>query len=582
MTAQHHLPHPKHRDPAEHLDVRGSSPMSARLHAIRRVAVNPLLARVECSLVGFNLAESATWLAMLVWAFERGGAREAGIAATATLALAVVTSPFAAFAGDRFQPDRALWWGYGLQAIAMAGTALAMWAGSAVVSYLFAGVTFAVGTFTRPVIGALLPLIARRPTDLVGANVLVGMIENAGSGFGPLLAALLLFLSEPATVFAVSAAMTVAGAALTMRLRVTSSIVVSATAGSLWAEITGGLTAMQKDRSIRSIIIVVFIGGLAIGIIDVTLVNFAETQLQPGGASAGILAAAIGLGGVLGLLAVGQSINGTKLARYLVIASALMGLPLVAMATVDSLAPSLFLMAAAGAGVGVITVIGSVALQRRSPQQVLARVFGVTESFNMLAMAIGAAAGSFLLDVREFGDAALTLGSVITAMALLATALFVHHGADVEPPGTEIFDRLVADPLFAPLDVRALERLAAGAELMRRVAGSTLMRKGDVGDKYYLLVTGTLAVHRDVGDDVLLGPGMACGEVALLDDIPRTATVTCTTDVDVLAIGRDDFLEAVTGHPYSMERALQVTMSYRSQMVATEESRDPDLGVVDV
>jgi drug/metabolite transporter (DMT)-like permease len=85
-------------------------------------------------------------------------------------------------------------------------------------------------TFTRPVIGALLPLIARRPTDLVDANVLVGMIKNAGSGFGPLLAALLMYVSGPATVFAVSAVMVGAGAALTMRLRVTSSIVIAATA----------------------------------------------------------------------------------------------------------------------------------------------------------------------------------------------------------------------------------------------------------------------------------------------------------------------------------------------------------------
>jgi MFS family permease len=556
--------------------------MSARLDAIRRVAVDPLLARVGCSLVGFTLAESATWLALLIWAFERGGAREAGIAATATLALAVVAAPFAAYAGDRFQPDRALWWGYGLQAIAMAGTATAMWAGSPAITYVFAGATFAVVTFTRPVIGALLPLIARRPTDLVDANVLVGMIKNAGSGFGPLLAALLMYISGPAAVFAVSAVMVGAGAALTMRLRVTSSIVIAATVGSLWTEITGGLTVMRKDRSIRSIIIVVFIGWLAIGIIDVTLVNFAETKLEPGGASAGLLAAAVGLGGVLGLLAVAQSINGTKLARYLVIASALMGFPLVAMATVDSLVPSFFLLAAAGAGVGVITVIGSVALQRRSPQQVLTRVFGVTESLNMLAMAVGAAVGSFLLDVQEFGDAALALGSAITAMALIATALFVRHGADVEPPGPEIFDRLVADPLFAPLDIRALERLAAGAEPMRCLAGSTLIEQGDVGDTYYLVVTGTLTVHRDDSDDVELGPGMACGEVALLDDVPRTATVTCTTDVDLLAVGRDDFLEAVTGHPYSMERARDVTMSYRSQSITTQESGDPDLGMVDV
>lgn len=556
--------------------------MTTRLDAIRRVTVDPALARVECSLVGFTLAESATWLAMLIWAFDRGGVSEAGIVATATLVLAVVVAPFAAYAGDRFQPDRALWWGYGAQAIAMAGTAAAMWAGWTVAAYICAGATVGVITFTRPVVGALLPLLARRPADLVAANVLVGIIKNAGTGLGPLLAALLMYLTDPAAVFAVSAAMVGAGAALTMGLRVTSSIVIAADVGSLWSGITGGLTTMRDDRSIRSITIVLFIGWLAIGIIDVTLVNFAETKLHPGGTSAGLLAAAVGLGGVLGLVAVAQSINGVKLARYLVVASALMGFPLVAMATVDSLLPSLLLLGAAGAGVGVITVIGSVALQRRSPQRVLTRVFGVTESFNMLAMAIGAAVGSFLLDAREFGDAALMLGLTITALALLATALFVHHGADVEPPDAEIFDRLVADPLFAPLDVRALERLAAGAEPVHRPAGSILIRSGEAGDNYYLVIAGTLAVVPDQGEAVDLGPGMSCGEVALLDDIPRTATVTCTTDAELLAVGRDDFLEAVTGHPHSMERARDVTLSYRSQATAAaQQSGEPGPGSAD-
>ena len=100
--------------------------MTARLDAIKRVAVDPALARVEWSLVGFTLAESATWLAMLIWAFDRGGVSEAGAVATATLVLAVIVAPFAAYAGDRFQPDRALWWGYGAQTVAMAGTATAM------------------------------------------------------------------------------------------------------------------------------------------------------------------------------------------------------------------------------------------------------------------------------------------------------------------------------------------------------------------------------------------------------------------------------------------------------------------------
>jgi MFS family permease len=552
--------------------------VGGQIDSIKRVAADPVLSRVVGSLAAFTLAESATWLAMLIYAYDRGGVREAGIVATVTLVLAVVVAPFAAYAGDRFRPDRAMWWGYALQSLAMAATALAMWIGWGLLAYGFAGATVGAITFTRPVIGAVLPLVARRPADLVSANVLVGVIDNGGTALGPLVAAGLMFVSGPGTVFAVSAVMVGAGALATVRLRVTTEAVAPAEAaaptdiGSLWSEIAGGLVAMRQDRSIRSVIVVIAIGSLAIGIIDVTLVNFAETNLTSGGTSAGLLAAAVGLGGVLGLFAVASSIKGTKLARHLALASALMGVPLVAMAVVDSLLPSLVLLAAAGAGVGVITVIGSVALQRRSPQRVLTRVFGVTESCSMLAMAVGAAGASFVLDAREFDVAALALGVGITAVALLATALFIRNGADVEPPAPDVFDRLVADPLFAPLDVRAIERLAAGAERMQCGAGETLITKGEVGDNYYLVITGTLAVLRDDGADVEIGPGGSCGEVALLDDIPRTATVTCRTDVKVLAIGRDDFLEAVTGHPHSLQRARDVTLTYRAQAAAAVDS----------
>jgi MFS family permease len=537
-----------------------------RFDTIRKVGADPVLRRVEVSIFAFALAESATWLAMLIYAFERGGVREAGLVATLTLGVAVVVAPFAAYAGDRFRPDRALWWGYGVQTVAMAGTAIAMVAGWAWVAYVFAAATVAAVTISRPVVGALLPIIARRPSDLVAANVLVGAANEIGPTVGPLVAALVLFLAGPAAVFGVGAVMVAIAAFLTFRLRVTSDMILQTDRGRLWAEVTGGLGTVRRDRSIRSVTAVIFISSLAIGIIDVTLVNFAETRLEPGGTSAGLLATAVGLGGVIGLVVVAPFLRGARLARHLVIASTLMGVPLVLMATVDSLVPSVVLLAAAGAGVGVVAVIGSVALQRRAPQRVLARVFGITEAANMLAMAIGASVGSFLLESADFDDAALTLGVAITALALLATAAFVLVGADVEPPPPEVFDRLVADSLFAPLDVPALERLAAGAELVECAAGSTLIERGDVGDNYYLVVEGTLVVHPDHQPTVELGPGASCGEVALLDDVPRTATVTCATDVRVLAVGRDDFLEAVTGHPHSLQRARDVTLGYRAQL----------------
>jgi CRP-like cAMP-binding protein len=100
-----------------------------------------------------------------------------------------------------------------------------------------------------------------------------------------------------------------------------------------------------------------------------------------------------------------------------------------------------------------------------------------------------------------------------------------------------------------------LEQLAACTSPVTVPAGEVVIRSGEPGDRFYLVLDGTLDVQTDDGRRSAIGPGGFFGEIALLRDVPRTATVRATSDSKLLALDRDDFIAAVTGHAPSARAA---------------------------
>jgi len=132
----------------------------------------------------------------------------------------------------------------------------------------------------------------------------------------------------------------------------------------------------------------------------------------------------------------------------------------------------------------------------------------------------------------------------------------------VPPPAADLIERLHGDPIFAPLGVRAMERLAKDAERLTVRAGQTVITTGEPGDHYFLIATGNFEVAPMGRPSRVLGPGDAFGEVALLRDVARTATVIATEDSELVSVARASFLEAVTGHPQSSAVADGVVSRY--------------------
>jgi len=157
--------------------------------------------------------------------------------------------------------------------------------------------------------------------------------------------------------------------------------------------------------------------------------------------------------------------------------------------------------------------------------------------------------------------APLLVATIGTRGALIATGLFlpalvflsarglgaVSVGSRVEPSRVALLAR---HPIFAPLPPATLEHLAGRLVLETAATGETIVRLGEEGARFYLIESGTVAADAGHGP-VELEEGDGFGEIALLRDVPRTATVTARTPVRLLALERSDFLGAVAQDPRS-------------------------------
>jgi CRP-like cAMP-binding protein len=154
------------------------------------------------------------------------------------------------------------------------------------------------------------------------------------------------------------------------------------------------------------------------------------------------------------------------------------------------------------------------------------------------------------------GDTA-PAGLILPAVAIVATPTVGRGEAAVRIPFREIA-LLRRIPLFAPVPAPALETAAASLVEVPMLRGQAVLREGDVGDRFYVVDAGEVTVDRHGTTVATLGPGGSFGELALIRDIPRTASVTATTDGSLLALDRAPFLLAITASPRAAAEAMRV------------------------
>ena len=528
--------------------------LQARGAVVRLALRNPNLRRVLAAYLLFNVAEWATWIALLVWGYGVGGVRGASaIALVQLVPAALLAAPAASLLG-RHLGDRALALGYAAQAVGYLSVGVALLGGApvGVVGVTAAAVSVAV-TLTRPAHHALLPRISRTTGDLTVGNAASGSLEAVAAFLGPLASGVLLAAGGPGGVLVVMSGCCVVGTLLTARLAVagTSRAAVRRAAPS---KRTRALRTVLRNPAARLMLLLITAENVLVGMMDILLVVLALDVLGMSDAGPGILNSAIGVGGILGALLTFVLVGRPRLAGPLVLAAVCAGaafalagqtgLPLIAMAFV----------AVSGAGKLFYDVVSRTFTQRLLPDQLLTATFGLQEAFAMIGIALGTLAAPALVDGVGAETAFLVAGAFLPLIALGSFRALRRLDAGSAVP-VEVLALLMRVPILVVLPARVVERLARDAVEEAASAGDTIVRQGDVGARFYVIASGRVRVEIDGATIRELGAGDWFGEIALLRDVPRTATISALTDVTLWGLDRESFIPAVTATPDAVDMA---------------------------
>jgi MFS family permease len=500
-------------------------------------------------------------VALIAFVWDQTGSA-AWVAAVSICRLApmFIFSTYAGVLAERFERTRvvlasdlgALVCMMGLVAVALAEAPV--W-----VALAFAAVTSVATIMEEPAVAALVPQVVGED-DLAAANGLFGVIANLNVIAGPAVGATVLALTSPAGTFAVNAGTFAVAAVLVTMLEVRSTptdVTDDGEAGML-TQLMVGARAIAEDR--RAAILVAF-GTVASFIygLDTVVFPVLGERLGLGANGFGVLLTGLGVGGVLAGLGVSRVSKQARLATTMALSLLLVSAPTAVLAFVDNSTLAFSLQVVRGAAILVVDVLAMTALQRSLPPYLISRVMGSLLSLAIGAMVAGAVVAPILLELLGLDGTLLLVGIGIPAVVVVAAPWWSPMDRDAVAqlaaiqPRVELLESL---GIFAQAPRPVIERLARAAGDLVLAPGTAVVREGDPADALYVVVTGELEVTAidPAGAErrlsTMSAPGYF-GEIGLLEQIPRTATVTTTTETTLYRIDGDTFHDALTAAPAS-------------------------------
>jgi MFS family permease len=534
--------------------------IGARAAGLRVVLASPNLADLAASWGAWVAGEWAFLVILSVLAYAEGGVTAVGIAGAALVLPGAIVAPWAAVVADRFPRPRVVAaihaiWAIVLLTLVAAISAhlplLAVWTVVAIAS--------AIAAPFRPTVSSLLPQLVDTPQELTAANAVFGTLEAAGTLLGPLLAAGLLALAPPqfallplTVVYALAAR-----ASLAVRTEFRPAREVGLKPGGRDPRgLAAGLGTLVAEPATRVISILSLAQAAMRGLLNVFIMNAALGILGLGESGAGALFSAIGVGGLAGaVLSLGLA-PGRGLVPAFACGVGAWGAAVLAIGAWPDPIAAWMLLAALGLGNAVEDVAGSTLLQRLIPDHRLGRAFGAFFGLVGAAVGIGSLIAPLLISMVGLRWAMGLTGSILCLLALVGWTRL--RGLEQPNISQRAIDLLRRQSMFAPLPLIAIEQLARALQSEAVASGHDVVQQGALGDRFYLVDTGTFRVSVDGREIRNLGPGDAFGETALLRDLRRTATVSAVTNGHLLWLDGRMFVPTVTGHWGSFQAAAAV------------------------
>jgi MFS family permease len=523
---------------------------------MRDLFQNRYLRRLQFAWAGSIIGSWANSVALVVYAYDHGGASAVGLMGLIRWLTAAIVSPLTAVLGDRY-PRVPVMVGADLLRAAGVGSIAVCIAldGPVAAVYALAAFVAATGTAFQPAQAALLPALARSPEELTAANVSSSTIESLGFVAGPALGGVLLVVSSTSVVFAITAGAFLWSALMVAGLRsVVEPPLHKEARPTFWTDSVAGFRTIGRDRRLALVVGLFSAQTFVNGGIQVLLAVTALQLLGLGSGGVGYLNSAMGIGGLIGAVVSLGLVGRRRLATTFGLAVVGTGAPILLVALHASTPVALLAFLLIGISNLIEDVSGFTLLQRTAPEEVLGRVFGVLHSLFYATTAFGAILAPRLIDLIGVRWSLVAAGVVLPVLfaATRLELLALDDRAVDRDPQVELLRNV---PIFSPLTPPVLEDLASRLVALQEPAGTEIVRKGEAGDRFYLVSGGEIEIVLDSGSPRREGAGSYFGEIALLRNVPRTATVRAATDVQLYALERDDFVAAVTGHAGSAQAA---------------------------
>jgi len=549
----------------------------AETTAIRSVLRNGALGRLEAGWLAANAGTYAFLVVTLVVAYDAGGAIAAGLLGVVRYVPPTLIAPFAGVPATRWRADRVLLAVNLARAISVTLTGIVLAIdGPLALIFLLVGLEAGIAGLTRPLHMSLLPWLANTPGELVASNIASSAAEGLGTLAGPAIAGILLATSGSLGA-TLATALLMGIAVLAVASVHVPMIRTSARSAELRAGLTAGVRAAAQTQAIWLVLVDLWLQTFVRGMLTVLLVVAAIERLGLGEPGVGTLNAAIGAGGFLGAL-VALSLTGrARFSSTFAMALALWGLPIAVIGIVSDPIVAIAMLAIVGLSNAILDVTGFTLLQRSTPNDARVGVMGLVESGAAAFAAVGGLVASVLVTSLGVQGALLVAGAVLPVTAALT--LRALRRAEARAVSHEAQTRLLrGDPLLSLLSLSIVEELAAVMRPVEFETGAQLIREGEAGDRYLIVADGEVEVSQDGRVLRRLGPGAGVGEISLLRNVPRTATVRAATPVTAYALERAAFLSALTGHSVARSVADHIVDDHLARSSSATTSDPPPRG----
>jgi len=506
--------------------------------------------------IGLSFSSWSFAIALGVYGFEAHGVVGAGLVALVRLLPGAIASPFAGLVADSLPRRTVLLASSILMAAILAGAAVAAGLDAPTgVVFVFPALFAVASSGYAPAEAAMFPLLARTPQELSASNVNHSAMENAGFIAAAISTGLLLTATSPGTVFAVAAAVTALTVVLIAFVRRDRrpEYEDEEFAGTA-RELSRGARALIFHPALRLSSLTLILLLLFEGFADVILISTALELLHLEEGAVGFLNASWGIGALVGGAALALMLDRGHLVAAIGGGSLLLG----AATMLPGFFPEEWTSYVAWFGIGIgftfVEVAGKTLMYRLASDETMGRVISALEAGRMLAMAIGSLGAILLVEWLHPDGALIALGALMPIFVVFCWARLRSY--EVGAPVAEgPYLLLRGNSIFAPLPIATVERLSHDLVPVEFGPGEEVIVQGEHGDRFFLIESGQVEVFENGDFRRNEGPGESFGEIALLHDVPRTATVRTTEPTRLLALEREQFLTAVTGHRRSSQLA---------------------------